>query len=403
MVVFCTIARGFTAPGQTIGVSAFTDDLVDALDISRSEFSTVYLIGTLVGAVALPFVGRWIDFAGVKRSMTVVGVGFALAIAFTASVQNLVMLAVAFTGLRMLGQGALHLTGLTGVVLWFDKRRGLALAISGMGTLMLMAIAPLVFGVLISGVGWRWTWVLLAVGVALVVVPIARLAIVDRPEYLDQQPDGRRTQESGGQPPRSRSFTVAEAVRTPAFWTLAGISFLAGAVITGLTLHNTDLLGAQGLSKAQAGAIFVPQALGSMSSSMAVGWMTDRFPPRPLMVFTGAMMALGTFLATTASPGVMALLYGLVTGIAMGSVGALSSALYPKWFGVDHIGSIKGVASSINVGASAIGPLILAVGNSATGSYEPVVIGCAIACATMAVIAIAVPTPVAEPVAEPVR
>ena len=392
MVLFCTVVRGFTAPGQTIGVSAFTDDLVDSLGISRSAFSTAYMIGTLTGAVALPFVGRWINYAGVKRSMTVVGALFACAIALTGTVQNIVMLALAFVGLRMFGQGSLHLIGITGIVFWFEQRRGLALAVSGMGTLLLLSPAPLTFGALIGAVGWRWTWPILGLAVAVTVLPIAVFAIVDRPETIDQVPDGHVINRAV-KTVRRPSFTVAEAMRTPAFWTLAGLIMLMGAVSTGLTLHNTDLLGAQGLSKGQAAAIFIPQAVGSMSSSMVVGWMTDRYSARPLMFFGGISLAVGTFLATVASPGPMAILYGLVTGLAMGSLSAVGGALYPKWFGVEHIGSIKGVTTSMNVAASAVGPLILSIGNDIADSYTPVVIGCSVACAVMAAVALVVPTP----------
>ena len=77
MLLFCTIVRGFTAPGQTIGVSAFTDDLIESLGTSRSAVATAYMVGTLTGAVALPFVGRWADRTGVKHTLTIVSVGFA--------------------------------------------------------------------------------------------------------------------------------------------------------------------------------------------------------------------------------------------------------------------------------------------------------------------------------------
>ena len=150
MVAVCTIVRGFTAPGQTIGISAFIDELIDALGTSRSAVSTAYLVGTLTGAAALPFVGRWVDAAGVRRTMLVVAAGFSGAILFASSVQNVVMLAIAFVGLRMLGQGSLHLIGVQGIVLWFERRRGFALAVSGMGTLALMSAAPLVFTVLVN-------------------------------------------------------------------------------------------------------------------------------------------------------------------------------------------------------------------------------------------------------------
>ncbi len=392
MVFFCTIVRGFTAPGQTIGVSAFTDDLIESLGTSRSAVSTAYLIGTLVGAAAMPFVGRWVDRAGVKYTLTIISTGFACAVALTGTVQNIVMLTVAFLGLRMLGQGSMSLIGTQGVVMWFERRRGYALALNTMGSVAILSLAPLTFAALIAAFGWRSTWVILGAIVAVTVVPIAHFAIVNRPEEIGQVPDGRAIDQPVAQT-RGRSYTVAEAMRTPAFWTLTGVAFMSGAVSTALTFHNTDLLGEQGLNKTQAAAIFIPQLVGSVASSFVIGWLTDRLPSRPLMFFGTAMLGLGTFLATVVEPGFMAAAYGLVLGLGAGSIGALSGALYPKWFGVDHIGSIKGIATTANVGASAVGPLILSIGNDLSDSYEPVVIGCAIASAVMAVIALVVPTP----------
>jgi len=43
--------------------------------------------------------------------------------------------------------------------------------------------------------------------------------------------------------------------------------------------------------------------------------------------------------------------------------------LYPKWFGTDNIGAIRGVATAFGVGASAVGPLIVALGFQLTGDY----------------------------------
>jgi len=392
MVLFCTIVRGLTAPGQTIGVSAFTDDLIESLGTSRSAVSTAYLVGTLTGAAALPFVGRWVDRAGVKHTLTIIAIAFSCAVALTGTVQNIVMLTFAFVGLRMFGQGSMSLIGTQGVVMWFERRRGFALALNTMGTVAILSLAPLTFAALIGAFGWRPTWVILGAIVAVVVLPIARFGIVDRPELIDQVPDGR----VGSQPTaqvRGRSFTVPEAVRTPAFWTLTGVGFLSGAVSTALTFHNTDLLGEQGLSTTQAASIFIPQLVGSVSSSFVAGSLTDRVPARPLMGFGAAMLGVGTFLATLAEPGVMAAAYGLVLGVGAGTIGALSGALYPKWFGVEHIGSIKGIATTANVGASAIGPLILSIGNDVADSYEPVVIGCAVTSWAMALAALLVPTP----------
>ena len=67
-----------SAPGQTIGVSVFTESLLDATGLSRVEFSNAYLMGTLASGLLLlmyrPFdVGDAIDAggtAGIVSSMT---------------------------------------------------------------------------------------------------------------------------------------------------------------------------------------------------------------------------------------------------------------------------------------------------------------------------------------------
>ncbi len=401
IVLWCTIARALTAPGQTIGVSAFTDDLIDGLDVSRPAISTAYLIGTLTGAVALPAIGRWVDRVGIRHSMTVVGTAFAAVVALTGAVQNVVMLGLAFIGLRMLGQGSLTLIGATGVSLWFERRRGMALAVSATFSVGLLAMAPLLFRLIIDAVGWRWAWAIIGAGVATIVLPMARFGLVDRPEDIGQLPDGLVVDDDTDAPTRQRSMTVSEALRTPVFWTLGALSALMALTVTGLTFHNTDLLAEQGLTKEQAAAVFIPQMLGSVSTGFLFGALTDRVPARILMPVGGALLAAGVFLSTMASPGFGTIRFGLVTGLGVGAINALGGTLLPKWFGTAHIGSIKGVALSMGVGASALGPLLFSLGDDLTDSYEPVVT--IAACVTLGVAAMSMvmrpPSPVDDEVA----
>jgi len=47
ILVVGTIGIYFSIPGQTIGVSVFTDPVKDALGLSRNQFSNAYMIGTI--------------------------------------------------------------------------------------------------------------------------------------------------------------------------------------------------------------------------------------------------------------------------------------------------------------------------------------------------------------------
>ncbi len=388
-----TLILALTAPGQTIGVSSFIDHMIEDLGIGRSSLSAAYLIATLTGSAALPSIGRWVDRRGVSHATTVVGAAFAVAIALLGVAQNILMLGVAFVGIRMLGQGSLSLIGDTSISLWFQERRGRAFAIAMTASAGLMALSPLVFTALIGAVGWRQAWLVTAACIALTVPSIGRFAMIDRPSAIGQVPDGIpgvTTETFVPQP----SLTVRAAVRTPAFASLMSIVALSAALITGLTFHNVSVMGEGGLTETEAAAIFVPQMVGVVSASFIVGWLTDRVRAQVLVPFAGLALAAAIALAAVVSPGVAAIVYGLGSGIAGGSIRALGSALLPKWFGTDHIGAIRGISHTVAVAASATGPLILSIGNDLADSYQPILLICAAVTAAIAVSTATVKDPV---------
>ncbi|MFW6289211.1 MAG: MFS transporter, partial [Spirochaetota bacterium] len=59
-----TIGLLMSAPGQTVGVSVFTDPLMEALGLTRSLLSLGYLVGTLASALLLSRAGRLYDRYG---------------------------------------------------------------------------------------------------------------------------------------------------------------------------------------------------------------------------------------------------------------------------------------------------------------------------------------------------
>ncbi len=387
MLVWCTLALGLTAPGQTVGVAVFIDDFIGTLDLSRSAVSAAYLVGTVTGAFALPFVGRWVDRIGVSRAMLVIGAAFGAALVATSAVQGIVTLALAFVGIRMLGQGALSLTGQTGIVLWFDRRRGLAIGISMTISAAMMALSPIILTQVIDAVGWRSAWIVAGVVVWVTVVPIAIFAIVDHPADIGQQPDGAPREVRDAHPP-APSLTVREAVRTRGFWAVTSIGALSASLGTGLLFHQFAIMNAQGLSRVQAAAVFLPQVLGTVAAALLFGALSDRVSARVLLPIAGFTLAAAIVLATVVSPGSVALFYGLVFGLGMGQIRAISMATYPRWFGTGHIASINGVAASIMIGASATGPVLLSLGNDAFHSYAPVLLlGAGVTAAVAAVTA----------------
>ncbi|MFD3735609.1 hypothetical protein [Streptomyces sp. NPDC058632] len=104
MVAYCALAMAMTAPGQTTGVSVFIDPLIADLGVSRTQVSTAYLTGTLVGACVMPLVGRAIDRHGPRRVTAAVGAAFGTILLALSFVTGLVGLTAGFVGIRMAGE-----------------------------------------------------------------------------------------------------------------------------------------------------------------------------------------------------------------------------------------------------------------------------------------------------------
>lgn len=73
-------------PGQTIGVSGFTDHLIEATGLSRLDLANAYLVGTLTSGCLLPFGGKLAARPAWRKRVTAVlaAVGLGLTLSYLA-------------------------------------------------------------------------------------------------------------------------------------------------------------------------------------------------------------------------------------------------------------------------------------------------------------------------------
>lgn len=399
IVAVAAVALGMTGPGQTAGVSVFVDPMMNALELTRSQVSTAYLIGTLGGALAMPRVGRLIDDRGARVAMAFAGGGFGLVLAAMAGVTGLITLVIGFTGIRLFGQGALGLVAKTAVAPWFEARRGLAMgATSAIGSAML-SLVPLVAAFAIDQTGWRIAWLLLAALVWTVVLPIAFRGLIDRPSDVGQQVDGAPAPalDADHVPGPEYGFTRAEALRTPMFWAVAGAVGATAMIGTGLAFHQIALLGEQGLTPVEAAANFLPQSFAALTATLLIGTMIDRFAAKWVLLISMLLLASAMLSVPLVTPGIVAALYGMAVGAAGSSARTLEAASFPQLFGIPHLGAIRGVVTSISVASSALGPLALSLGHDLTGSYVQVLLILLILPLGVAIFGLLAPVPQRNP------
>jgi MFS family permease len=391
IVTYASIAVVLTAPGQTAGVSPFIDPVMAELGLSRSAISTAYLIGTLLGAAAMPTVGRMIDKYGGRKTMLAIAVTFGAVLIGLSMVAEVVGLTAGFVGIRMAGQGALGLTAVTVTAYWFDRRRGTALGVVSAVGAAGITLAPILIERLIAHLDWRTVWLLEGLAVWAVVIPIAIFGIRNRPGDVGQFVDGDPVL-SGRGPAGEASRAVA--LRTPYFWVLVAGTTVVGMLVTAVVFHQISLLGERGLSSAQAAANFLPQTAAGLTATLLMGVLVDRLR-RPRLLIVAAMTVLAAALAgaTVLTPGWSAMCYGAAIGAAMGSMKAVEAALTPRLFGTAALGSIRGILAGIGVAGTALGPVLFAVAHDTTGSYRAVLLASIALPAGVCVAALATPLP----------
>lgn len=365
MAVVAALVMCATAPGQTAGVSVFIGPMVEALGIPRSQISTAYLIGTLFGAAVLPWIGRWVDRVGVRRAMLLIALAFAAALVGMSAIQDLWTVTVGYMLIRSLGQGALGLTAVTFAARWYTRNRGTALGFVSAAGSAGISLTPLALELLLVQAGWRSTWIVAGLAVAIIVVPLSLFVIRD---YPPTSPPAVNDDEEGGALV-SADFTRGQAMREPWFWVLVSTVAVSGMFTTAAMFHQFDILGQRGLSSTAAAAIFVPQAVAGIIATLLAGRLTEIISPKVLMVAGMAMhtfaFAWGTFL----TPGWSAVVYGLAIGAAGAFARTVEIVTVASTFGTTHLGAIRGIVSAVAVGSTALGPLIFASIEAGTGNY----------------------------------
>jgi MFS family permease len=401
MLPITTLGLICSAPGQSFGVQPFKELFSASLNLSRSEVSGAYMVGTLIAALPMTYIGHCMDRFGARRTLMVIVTLLALACVVISQAQGVITLLIGFLLLRTFGQGSLTLLNFNTMAMWFHRRLGLVNALMSMGLAGAIAIVPTLNLTLIDTLGWRGAYLALGGGVWLLMFPLLLFVFRNRPEDLNQRPDGDPMPgDDEPQPAAEVSLTLRQAMRHRAYWiTLASVGFWAMSN-TGLVICMASVFETRGLSltEASAAAATCMLAFGITLAAMQLpaGYLVDRLPTNFLLSGSTLCMA-GVFTLFYASRG-HALIYGigLFQGLAQALLMAVNATLWVRYFGRSHLGKIKGTMTTTMVAASATGPLLVDGSFDLIGSYKPMLLAFATLPFALAVAALFATPPVLE-------
>jgi MFS family permease len=340
--------------------SLFIEPLAKAFGWHREAISSAFGIAAITVAVFSPGIGTLLDRFPPRRiilpSILVFAAAYASLSLLTANISRFYF---TYFVLGVVGNGTAQLAYTRAVLTWFQKHRGIALALvltgSGTGSIVI----PLLIQAVIQHYGWRQGY--LALGcIALLGIPLTAVLVRNRPVLVAQ--DDQHFQ-SG--------VSIGSALRSSIFWIFAVMIMLEAFGSNGLISHLAALLTERGISAQSAAfALSVMGATGILGR-LTTGLLLDRYFAPYIAALMLGVAGLGIFMLTNSATTLVALTGTALMGYGLGSEADVVPYLIARYFGRKHFAALYGMTWTAYAVGGATGPIVVGHFYDRAGNYQP--------------------------------
>lgn len=396
------------AYGARNSFSVFYVAILDEFGWSRAGTAGIFSVNTIAYGVAAPFVGALVDRFGPRKIMLIGAIVLASAMVLCSIANTLWHFYLLFGVAGGIGTSLMGYPANAAVMPhWFVKRRGMVFGIftSGFGASFL--VVPLA-QYLIVKLGWRLSFVLLGVFIALVAVPLIGLLSRHKPQDMDLFPDGihpvHKPRTTLGWTKGSvvvnkewadTNWTLGRALRTHRFWLMFFASFcIFGLLENLLVVHQVALMRDAGFSRDLIVSIVAVLGITMVVGNLS-GFLSDRIGREKVFNLGCLVSILGVFaflLLQRNSYHWMGYLYAVSFGSGMGMLGPVFGVALADMFQGKNFGRINGF-TVLGFGLGGIiGPWFGGLVFDITRSYSvALVVGILAACLAITFFSIAAP------------
>ncbi len=376
VVLACAMCASFARQATAVAtLSVFIVPMTREFDWSRAEISGAVSLGGILAAVVSPWIGALVDRAGARAVLFVSAVAIAGTAVALAATHSLLWFYVFFSVGRMIFASPFDIGISAAVSNWFLRRRAQAMSGVALATGLSLAAMPFIAQVAIDASGWRVGWVTVALSALVVGALPNGLLMVRRPEDVGLVPDGGSprpppsTRAGATAPAPEVSYTLREAMGTPALWLLMAYTAVIYMVQAGISLHQAPHMIERGIEPVVAASIVSTFAFVAAASGLAFGIVGGRWPVRHGMSLAALVMAAGAVLMARVDGAAAGYAAAAVFGAGIGGILTLTPVAFADYFGRASYGAIRGLALPVQVAGQAMGPLLGGLMFDASGSY----------------------------------
>lgn len=359
--------------------------ILDAFGWTRAQTATIFAVGSVIYGVSSVAAGILIDRFGPRKLIPMAGFIIAAGCVISACSHQIWHFFISYAVFMGFGTVTAGFVPNAAVLTnWFVNQRGTALGIASVGE----GAAPLMAVVtqrLISNIGWRYSYLVLAAIILLIIVPLSALFMRSTPESVGLSPD-RKSNPFPHTKPKVQTYylkivdkrwvesdwTLSKGMKTYRFWLLFGIMLTLGIGMGVLLTHQVALTKDLGYSEATATFIFALTGL-VIAIARFSGILADRFGREitstiALLVSTVGILAL--LLLSNTNQTWLLYLYAITFGFGLGLFAPTYSCTAADLFGGKGFGAILGF---VNIGwglGSGIGAWIGGAVFDRNGNYD---------------------------------
>lgn len=356
--------------------------LQKAFGWERSELQgavSFLFAGAVVGAQAVGWLNQRYGMRRVTMtSLVVLSIVFGLSTLMGRSIGWLYFF---FALMAVASMGTMQVTWTQLVNVWFERNRGLGLALVLSGTGLSAAFIPL--GVTWSVERWGWQAAFLFLGLLplVLVLPLAWrwMNVPAKPMAATTTRTATATATTAASASASYAtgapvlpgVTFREGIRSLNFWVLnIALCLVVAAVVTMVT-NTVPLLRDKGLGASDASKVFGGFGLSLIFGRVLVGYLIDRLWAPGVAAVALALPAIGCLLLwhTGGSAFYLLMLATFLLGIGAGAEFDIAAYLCSRYFGLRDYGRLFGLHLGLITTAAALAPLLFGAIYKATGSY----------------------------------
>ncbi len=350
VIVAVGIVVGCVGMGGMMSFGVFLQPMADSLGWSRAGISTASTLAFLWMGVG-GFLWGWLfDRYGARMVVLLGGLLLGFGLVMASRAQSLPVFLATYGSAVGLAVGAIYVPLTAATTRWFTRNRSLAVSLVSAGlALGTTLVAPLARWLIVT-YDWRFAMLSLGIMAWVVILPAALL--------LRPAPAAEGASIAAG--PRTGSaaadMTLADALKTPVFWSLALANFACCAAHSGPIFHMVSYAADCGVAPLTAATVLGAAGLAALSGRIICGLLADRAGAKRTLVACLALQAVAIGLYLVARDLNTLYMVSMLFGLSYGGAMPLYAILVREYFPARIMGSVFGVVAMISTVGMALGP-----------------------------------------------